>query len=156
MDCDHWSKAVLSLPVCEVRRFAYNATIDTLPTNANLALGIKARCWPSASSVVPPHRPSSMCTTSVRRNCASVGLNSRHDSVLSVIYNSIVNHIQESLVLADLPGQPYCFPVDIAVTDERTDIVIWNDHQCILVELTVPFVDNFTDAEFWTCHPYPD
>ena len=51
-------------------------------------------------------------------------LNSRHDSVLTVIYNFIVNHIQESRVLADLPGQSYCFPVHIAATDERPDIVI--------------------------------
>ena len=72
---------------------------------------------------------------------------SRQNFVLSFIYNFIVSHIKESCVLADLPGQAYCFPVHIATTDERPDIVIWMDYQCTLVELTVPFEDNFTDAE---------
>ena len=56
-------------------------------------------------------------------------------TVLSLIYNYIVSHIKESCVHADLPGQAYCFPVHIATTDERPDIVIWTDHQCTLVEL---------------------
>ena len=72
---------------------------------------------------------------------------SRQNFVLSFIYNFIVSHIKESCVLADLPGQAYCFPVHIATTDERPDIVIWMDYQCTLVELTVPFEDNFADAE---------
>ena len=40
MDCDlsYWSEAVSSLPDHEMR---YNAAIDTLPTNANLALWYK-------------------------------------------------------------------------------------------------------------------
>ena len=51
------------------------------------------------------------------------------------------------MFLADLPGQDYCFPVHIAATDERPDIVIQMDHQCTIVELIDPFKDNFTDAE---------
>ena len=35
----------------------------------------------------------------------------------------------------------------IAATAERPDIVIWNGHQYTLAELTVPFEDNFANAE---------
>ena len=48
------------------------------------------------------------------------------------------------------PYQPiYTFPTHIAATDERPDIVIWNDvvRSVILIELTVPFEDNFAYAE---------
>ena len=40
---------------------------------------------------------------------------------------------------ADLPGEHYCFPQDVATTDSRPDIVIWSDQSIIIVELTIPF-----------------
>ena len=134
MDCDlsFWS---------EVHEQSYQPTLTLL-------FGTRARCLPSASSAASPHRPSSMSSTSVRRLCDSVGLIA--DTTLyyvALIYNFIVRHIKESCVLTDLPGQAYWFPVHIAATDEQPDIVIWSDHQCTLVELTVPFEDNFADAE---------
>ena len=41
-DLSYWSEAISSLPDSEMR-FAYNAAIDTLPTNANLAIWYKAQ-----------------------------------------------------------------------------------------------------------------
>ena len=148
MDCDlsYWSEAVSSLPDCEIR-FVYNAAIDTLPTNANLALWYKgqvsAQCKLCEFTTQTLKRVFHKCEEALRQRRFDI----RHNSVLSLIYNYIASHIKESCVLADLPGQAYCFPVHIAATDERPDIVIWTDHQCTLVELTVPFEDNFTDAE---------
>ena len=46
----YWSEAVSSLPDREMK-FAYNAAIDTLPTNANLTFGTRGRFQLTASSV---------------------------------------------------------------------------------------------------------
>ena len=127
--------------------FAYNAAIDTLPTNANLALWYKgqvsAQCKLCGLPTQTLKHVLNKCEEALRQR----RFDSRHDSVLSVIYNLIVNYIPVSHFLADLPGQSYCFPVHIAATNEQPDIVICNNSQCTLVELTVPFEDNFTDAE---------
>ena len=57
---------------------------------------------------------------------------------------------------ADLPGQQYIFPQDIAPTDLRPDIVIWGTSTIYLVELTVPFKINITDAAERKIHRYRD
>ena len=80
----------------------------------------------------------------------------RQDSVLSIIATFITAHIGGSQILADLPDHQYTFPVHIAATAEQPDIVIWNDHQCMLVELTVSFEDNFADAEKRKRNRYED
>ena len=111
----------------------------------NLLFGTKASCLPSASSLASPHRSPSMSST--RRLCDSIGLIADTTLYYLLSNNFIVSDIQESHVLANLPGQIYCFPMHIAATDEQPDIVIWNGHQCTLVELTVPAEDNFADAD---------
>ena len=40
---------------------------------------------------------------------------------------------------ADLPDVEYCFPLDVAITDRRPDLVIWSESSICLVELTIPF-----------------
>ena len=125
MDCDlsYWSVAVSSLSDCEMR-FVYNAAIDTFPTNANLALWYKgqvsAKCKLCGFSTQTLQHVLNKCEEVLQQH----RFDSRHDSVLSLIYNFIVSHIKESCVLSDLPGQAYCFLVHIAATDERPDIVI--------------------------------
>ena len=148
MDCDlsYWSEAVSSLPDREMR-FVYNAAIDTLPTNANLALWYKGQVSAQCKLCGFPKQTLMHVLNKCEEALRQCRFDSRHDSVLSLIYNFIVRHIKGSCVLADLPGQAYCFPVYIAATDERPDIVIWTNHQCTLVELTVPFEDNFADAQ---------
>ena len=41
--------------------------------------------------------------------------------------------------MADLPGVAYIFSPNVAQTEEKPDIVLWNDETVHLVELTVPF-----------------
>ena len=126
-------------------RFMCNAAIYTLPTNACSLIGTKASCLLNGSSVASPHRPPSICST--RRLCDSIGLIVDTTLYYPLSNNFIVSHIQDLRVLANLPWLIYCFPMHIATTDKRPDIVIWPDHQCTLVELTVPFEDNFANAE---------
>ena len=145
-DLTYWSEAISSLPDREMR-FAYNTAIDTLPTNANLALWyrgqVSAQCklcgFPTQTL---KHVPNG-CQVALDQH----RFDRRHDSVLSVINTFITSHVTSQHVLADLPGESYSFPTHIAATQERPDIVIWNDHQCTLIELTVPFEENFADAE---------
>ena len=63
--------------------------------------------------------------------------NVRHDSVLSIIVTFIALHIRGSQIFADLPDQQYTFPVHVAATGERPNIVIWTT-----VCVTVSFEDN--------------
>ena len=110
-----------------------------------LLFGTKAGCLPSASSLASPRRSPSMSST--RRFCDSIGLIADTTLYYLLSNNFIVSHIQELRVLANLPGQIYCFPMHMAATDERPDIVIWNGIQCTLVELIVPAEDNFADTD---------
>ena len=67
--------------------------------------------------------------------------NTRHDAVLEVIASFIAQHLPEGYkVAADLPrNQPYVFPLHIATTDQRPDIVMWSDmvQEVWVIELTV-------------------
>ena len=154
-DLSYWAEAVSTLPDREMK-FAYNATIDTLPTNANLALWYKgqvsAKCrlcgFPSQSLKHILNK----CEEALRQH----RFDNRHNSILSIINTFITTHLTDSQVLADLPGLPYSFPPHIAATNERPDIVIWKDRQCKLLELTVPFEDNFADAERRRRNRYED
>ena len=42
-------------------------------------------------------------------------------------------------ITADLPNQPYSFPQQVACTDSRPDIVVWDRSAITIIELTVPF-----------------
>ena len=127
MDCglSYWSEAVSSLPDHEMR-FLYSTAIDTLTTNTNLALWYNGQVSAQCGCCFP---------TQTQEALRQRRFDIRH--VLSLIYNFIFSHIKESCVLVDLLEQAYCFPVHIAATDEQSDIVIWTDHQCTLVELTL-------------------
>ena len=46
----------------------------------------------------------------------------------------------------DLPNRPYAFPQNIAVTDDRPDIVIWSNSSIQLVELIIPFETGMEEA----------
>ena len=49
-------------------------------------------------------------------------------------------------ITADLPGMAYTFPPHVAQTEERPDIVAWNDKAVYLVELTIPFETGMVEA----------
>ena len=157
VDYSYWADAVSSLPDRELK-FAYNAAIDTLPTNANLAMWYKgqvsAQCklcrFPSQSLKHVLNK----CDEALRQH----RFDPRHDAVLSVIHAFLVKHTTDLTILADLPGVNYAFPSHIAATNERPDIVLWNDksHTITMIELTIPFEDNFVDAHHRKSNRYHD
>ena len=134
---DLWSQAILTSPD-HMMWFVLNAVTDTLPHNAKLHLWGKK---PSSKCQLCPERQ----TLQHVLNHCSVALekrryNERHDDILWSLYNFISSYLQPGhQVTADLPGEHYCFPQDVATTDSRPDIVIWSDQSIILVELTIPF-----------------
>ena len=148
MDCDltYWAEAISSLPDREMR-FAYNVAIDTLPSNANLALWYRGQASAQYKLCSYPTQSLKHILNRCEEALALRRFNKGHVSVLSLVNTFITTHLKQSNVLADLPGQHYAFPVHIAATDERPDIIKWNDKHCTLIELSVPYEDNFADAE---------
>ena len=86
--------------------------------------------------------------------------NARHDAVLEVIASFIAQHLPESYkVTADLPRyQPYVFPLHIATTDQRPDIVVWSDtvQEVWVIELTVCFETRYEEAHNLKVNRYAD
>ena len=76
--------------------------------------------------------------------------NARHDAALEVIANFIAQHLPECYKVAvDLPRYPpYVFPLHIATTDQRPDIVVWSDmvQEVWVIELTVCFETRYEAA----------
>lgn len=142
-DSDLMSEAVSALSDREMR-FAYNATIDTLLTDANLALWyrgqVSAQCklcgFPTQTLKHVPNN----CHVAMDQH----RFDRRHDSVLSVINTFITSHVSSQHVLADhdLPGEPYSFPTQIAASQKRPDIMIWKNHLCMLIKQTAKFKEN--------------
>ena len=141
-----WAKAVQSLPE-EPFTFVLNAAHDTLPHNANLHLWRK-----KASDICPLCHEDSQNLIHVLNSCR-VALelrryNERHDSVLTVLYDTIAKHLPAtSSCTVDLANQ-YSFPSHIVPTDLRPDIVWWDDtnKSVCLMELTVCFDTLFHEA----------
>lgn len=144
----YWAEVVSSLPDREMR-FAYNAAIDTLPSNANLALWYRGQVSAQCKLCGYPSQSLKHVLNKCEESLQQRRFDKRHDSVLFLINSFISHHLSDSHVLADLPGTSYAFPSHIASTDERPDIVIWSDirHTVALFELTIPFEDNFAHAE---------
>lgn len=119
--------------------------------------GTEGRYQPSVSCVDFHHMQSlchvlNMCEKALHQR----RFNPRHDSVLSIIHSFLLDHICDYQIQCDLPGLQYTFPPHIATTDERPDIVLWNDrkHSAILIELTIPFEDNFYNAHLRKTNRY--
>ena len=135
-----WVKATQGLPP-EVMKFTINASINTLPTNANLHLwgkkdsDICRLCQQSRQSL--PH---------VLNNCPVAmelrRYSRRHDEVLKVIGTCIKTSLPPNFTITiDHPSEPYAFPHHITPTDLRPDIVWWCDRQRVLwlFELTISY-----------------
>ena len=151
---DLWSQAVLTSPD-HVMRFALNTVMDTLPHNANLHLWGKK----SSSGCQLCHERQTLqhvlnhCSVALERRC----YNQRHDDVLWSLFKFISTHLQPGhQVTADLPGEHYCFPQDVATTDSRPDIVIWSDQSIILLELTIPIEPGMDAAAIRNHAKYAD
>ena len=148
----NWSIAVFNLPEW-IFKFALNAVTDTLPHNVNLCK------WKKLSS---PHcqlcgetQSLAHILNSCQKALALGRYSIRHDGVLKVIVDFLQHHMAAGFqITADLPGQQYTFPQDIAPTDLRPDIVMWSTSAIYLVELTVPFETNIVGAAERKAHRY--
>ena len=141
-----WAEAVQSLPD-EPFKFILNAAHDTLPHNANLHLWGK-----KVSDTCPLCHADSQNLVQVLNLC-QVALNlrrynDRHDSVLTVLYATISQHLPESVSSTVDLANRYVFPSHIVSTDLRPDIVWWSDKEqsVCLVELTVCYDTLFHEA----------
>jgi hypothetical protein len=142
-----WVKAVQALPP-EPMKFALNASLDTLPTNANLhTWGKKTRdtcplCQETRQSL--PH---------VLNNCPVAmelrRYSRRHDDVLKVIGEFVRDHLPPDFsITIDCEPAPYTFPQHIIPTDLRPDIVWWSDihRELWLFELTISYETRVEEA----------
>ena len=148
----NWSTAVFSLPEW-VFKFALNAVTDTLPHNVNLCK------WKKLSSPQCQLCGETQSLAHILNSChkaLTLGrYSTRHDGVLKVIVDFLQCHMAAGFqITADLPGQQYTFPQDIAPTDLRPDIVMWSTSAIYLVELTVPFETNIAGAAERKAHRY--
>ena len=139
----NWSSAISMLPEW-CFKFALNVVTDTLPHNVNLYK------WKKLSSpqcqLCGKHQYLSHVLNSCQKFLDLGRYTTRHDDVLSVIYNFCKSQLPPGIqITADLPGH-YNFPQDIAITDQRPDIVIWNTTTIHLLELTIPFETNISNA----------
>ena len=152
----YWSDAVSSLPDREMK-FAYNAAIDTLPTNVNLVLWYKGQVSSKCRLCNFPSQSLKHVLNKCEVALQQRRFNPRHDAVLSILHAFLVSRTPLTII-ADLPGTNYTFPTHIASTDERPDIVLWSDksRSVTLIELTIPFEDNFADAHHRKSNRYHD
>ena len=142
-----WVKAVQGLPP-DVMKFAINAAIDTLPTNANLHLWGKKN-----SDVCHLCQEARQSLLHVLNNCKTAmelrRYSRRHDEVLKVIGDFIRANLPPHFTISvDHPSEPYTFPHHITPTDLRPDIVWWCDSQreLWLFELTISYESVVADA----------
>ena len=148
----NWSTAIFSLPEW-VFKFALNAIMDTLSPNSNLCR------WKKLSSPRCQLCGEIQSLTQVINSCQKAldlrRYTTRHDDVLKVIFDFSKRNLASGLqITADLHGQQYTFPQNIAPTDLRPDIVIWSTSASHLVELMVPFEANIADAAERKVHRY--
>lgn len=153
-----WSEVVQKLPP-ECIKFALNSAQDTLPRNVNLAI------WRSGANLSNCCKLCGQKQTllHVLNHCQKAlqlrRFNERHDRVLHVIANFLMEHYPESFrLIADLPNHTYHFPSAIASTDLRVDLVLWSEalKKVTLVELTVCYETNFVDAKQRKTQKYLD
>ena len=142
-----WMRAIQALPP-EPLKFTLNASLDTLPTNANL------HKWGKKSSDTCPLCKSARQTLLHVLNNCRVALelrrySLRHNAVLHVIGDFIKAHLPSQFTISiDSPSEAYSFPHHITPTCLRPDIVWWSDQhkELWLFELTVSYESLVADA----------
>ena len=142
-----WARAVQDLPP-EPLKFALNASLDTLPSNANLQMWGK-----KLNDICPLCQSARQTLLHVLNNCPVAmefrRYSSRHDAVLQVIGDFIKSHLATHYFFTiDSPSGVYSFPHHITPTSLRPDIVWWSDQQreLWLFELTVSYESLVADA----------
>ena len=152
-----WVKAVQGLPP-EPLKFALNATLNTLPTNANLhTWGKKTKdtCY-----LCKEHRQT---LAHVLNNCQVAmelrRYSERHDSVLEVFQSFIKQYLPDHFSMtSDMPSTTYSFPHHITPTNLRPDVVWWSDikRELWLFELTISYESHMADAQAQKKAKYQD
>ena len=135
-----WVRVVQGLPP-EPLKFALNASLNIIPTNANL------HTWGKKSSdMCPLCQQSHQSLPHVLNNCpAAMDLrrySKRHDEVLQVLGDFIRAHLPPHFFITiDAPSASYCFPSHITPTSLRPDIVWWSEdlRELWLLELTISY-----------------
>ena len=133
----------------KVLKFAINACIDSLPSYSNLSrwgkrLSDKCPLCPNTTGTL--HHILAHCPSLLERYTW------RHNNVLKVIHTAIMSTGSGNFhVYCDIGGQMIAggtIPPHILVTNQRPDLVIvWDDpKELLLIELTVPFEGNISDA----------
>jgi virulence-associated protein VapD len=142
-----WKSIMYNLPR-NILQFAVKASIDVLPTNANL------RRWGKRSNSKCIHCGGNETLHHVRNNCKSTleRLKWRHDSILNFITSKIKSSTNSFKVFSDLPNLMEgisTIPVNVAITSLKPDIVCIDFilKKCVILELTVPFEMNIDDAK---------
>ena len=140
----NWTTAISTLPEW-CFKFALNSVTDTLPHNSNLCR------WKKLPSPQCQLCGGYQSLAHILNSCPKAldlrRYTTRHNSVLKTIVYFIRSHLPDGMrVTADLPEEEYNFPQDVASTDLRPDIVIWDSQVIHIIELTVPFETNAVDA----------
>ncbi len=135
-----WRSMIFNLPR-GVLKFAVNASIDTLPTNANLKRwGKRSTSTCKCGRIETLHHVLNNCSDMLER------YSWRHDSILRAIVSRI--EISRDIeMFADLPTHMAgisTIPADILVTSLRPDMIILNrvEKNMTIFELSVPFETN--------------
>ena len=122
-------------------RFVLSASLDSLPTNANLCLWGK-----KPTAVCPLCQEGRQTLLHVLNNCPVAmelrRYSMRHDAVLRIIGNFIQSYLPPNFSISiDSFSDSYSFPHHITPTNLRPDIVWWSDEQreLWLFELTVSY-----------------
>ena len=132
---DLWVKTVQGLPP-EPLKFALNASLDTLPTNANLYTWAKKDSDTCAAVILGNVLNHCQKEMELRR------YSRRHYEALKVIGDFIQAYILPDFSFTiDHPSESYSFPHHITPIGLRPDIVRWSDKQRQLwqFELTISF-----------------
>ena len=135
-----WSKCVGRLPP-EPLSFILNATVESLPTNANICKWGKiplpscALCHGEHQSLL--HILNDCPTAMILRRYSA-----RHDEVLQIMSAFVGTHLPPSFSMSvDSAESEYLFPHHITPTNLRPDMVWWSDEkkQIRLLELTISY-----------------
>ena len=137
-----WQSIIYNLPK-GILQFITNASIDTLPTNANLKGWGKrnnSKCG-LCKSTETLHHVLSNCEPNLER------YRWRHDNILHflvfIMENlSTIENKTDVKIYADLPNRTVngkTIPAHVVQTSQIPDIVILQENKVTIVELTVPF-----------------
>ncbi len=152
-----WKSIIHNMPR-KVLKFGLNSVIETLPVNKNLALWGKTL---NQSCALCGYKETVLHVL----NGCPVMLNQgrytyRHNIILAIILAKLCKmYTEESIkIYSDIEGRHAIgggtIPPNILVTNEKPDIVIVNQNNIQLIELSVPFESNIAIRHEFKCNKY--